>query len=321
MKRDACPGVATLRRVLVAAVLAACALGVLPPAARADGDPGSDVLVYQNLFVAADANVSVPQQLELGNLLTRRGQGRLPGQGGDRLPAERPGRDHGAVEQAGRLRELPRHRVVARVRAAAADRDAERVRVQLAGALRHRGLPGARRSCASAPGGAGLATAARERGPGARRRPRASGSRSPPRAAGARGQRGRRQPARAAAASGGAAQGPRRGGQPAATSAPSGSPVPLIAGIALAVLARRRRGRLAAAAPLRGGRPAAAAAAPPAGWPGSGGAGPPSPAPGWRAASWAWRSLADRRARRGPAVGRPGHRQHRHGQHAPRPAR
>ena len=59
-----------LRRVLVAAVLAACALGFLPPAARADGDPGSDVLVYQNLFVAADANVSVQQQLQLGNLLT-----------------------------------------------------------------------------------------------------------------------------------------------------------------------------------------------------------------------------------------------------------
>ncbi len=47
-----------------------CALGLLSPAARADGDPGSDVLVYQNLFVAADANVSVQQQIQLGNLLT-----------------------------------------------------------------------------------------------------------------------------------------------------------------------------------------------------------------------------------------------------------
>ncbi len=43
---------------------------MLAPAARADGDPGSDVLVYQNLFVAADANISIPQQVELGNLLT-----------------------------------------------------------------------------------------------------------------------------------------------------------------------------------------------------------------------------------------------------------
>ena len=52
------------------AVLACCALGALSPAARADGDPGSDVLVYQNLFVAADSNISIAQQVELGDLLT-----------------------------------------------------------------------------------------------------------------------------------------------------------------------------------------------------------------------------------------------------------
>jgi cytochrome oxidase Cu insertion factor (SCO1/SenC/PrrC family) len=62
-----------LRRALLGAVLAvfaACAAGVLAPAARADGDPGSDVLVYQNLFVAADANISITQQVELGNVLS-----------------------------------------------------------------------------------------------------------------------------------------------------------------------------------------------------------------------------------------------------------
>ncbi len=65
-----------LRRVVLAvalALLAACALGVLSPAAHAvtaDGDPGSDVLVYQNLFVASDSNISIPQQVELGDLLT-----------------------------------------------------------------------------------------------------------------------------------------------------------------------------------------------------------------------------------------------------------
>ena len=42
------------RWLLAAVLLACCALGVFAPAARADGDPGSDVLVYQNLFVAAD---------------------------------------------------------------------------------------------------------------------------------------------------------------------------------------------------------------------------------------------------------------------------
>src|SRR5580692_11254962 len=62
-----------LRRAVLAitlTILASCALGALSPAARADGDPCSDVLVYQNLFVAADANVSIPQQVELGDLLT-----------------------------------------------------------------------------------------------------------------------------------------------------------------------------------------------------------------------------------------------------------
>ncbi len=60
----------TLRRGLAVLLLALAALGALAGPAHADGDPGSDVLVYQNLFVAADANVSVPQQLALGNLLS-----------------------------------------------------------------------------------------------------------------------------------------------------------------------------------------------------------------------------------------------------------
>jgi len=62
-----------LRRAVVCialAVLTVCAFWALSPAARADGDPGSDVLVYQNLFVAADSNVSISQQVELGDLLT-----------------------------------------------------------------------------------------------------------------------------------------------------------------------------------------------------------------------------------------------------------
>ena len=37
--------------------------------ARADGDPGSDVLAYQPLFLAADAGVSVNEQAQLGDLL------------------------------------------------------------------------------------------------------------------------------------------------------------------------------------------------------------------------------------------------------------
>jgi cytochrome oxidase Cu insertion factor (SCO1/SenC/PrrC family)/thiol-disulfide isomerase/thioredoxin len=53
-------------RILVVALFVACALASF---ARADGDPGSDVLVYQQLFLASDAGVSVAQQAALGQLL------------------------------------------------------------------------------------------------------------------------------------------------------------------------------------------------------------------------------------------------------------
>ena len=52
--------------MLAAAVLLS---GTLTPLARADGDPGSDVLVYQPLFVGSDAGLSVNQQVQLGDVL------------------------------------------------------------------------------------------------------------------------------------------------------------------------------------------------------------------------------------------------------------
>ncbi len=52
----------------VLTAVAAVAL-VLASVARADGDPGSDVLVYQDLFAGSDAGLSVQQQLQLGGLL------------------------------------------------------------------------------------------------------------------------------------------------------------------------------------------------------------------------------------------------------------
>ncbi len=55
--------------VVVALLL--LALGAGAPPALADGDPGSDVLVYQSLFLASDAGVSIQQQAELGALLSR----------------------------------------------------------------------------------------------------------------------------------------------------------------------------------------------------------------------------------------------------------
>jgi cytochrome c biogenesis protein CcmG/thiol:disulfide interchange protein DsbE len=57
-------------RLLVTALLVGLvAVAWMPAAALADGDPGSDVLVYQPLFVASDAGVSLAEQIKLGNLL------------------------------------------------------------------------------------------------------------------------------------------------------------------------------------------------------------------------------------------------------------
>jgi cytochrome oxidase Cu insertion factor (SCO1/SenC/PrrC family)/thiol-disulfide isomerase/thioredoxin len=44
-------------------------MGAMGGVALADGDPGSDVLVYQDLFVAGDAGLSIGQQTQLGDLL------------------------------------------------------------------------------------------------------------------------------------------------------------------------------------------------------------------------------------------------------------
>jgi cytochrome oxidase Cu insertion factor (SCO1/SenC/PrrC family)/thiol-disulfide isomerase/thioredoxin len=53
------------------AVLALLVATAWPAAARADGDPGSDVLVYQSLYFSSAAGVSVPAQLRLGEALQR----------------------------------------------------------------------------------------------------------------------------------------------------------------------------------------------------------------------------------------------------------
>jgi cytochrome oxidase Cu insertion factor (SCO1/SenC/PrrC family)/thiol-disulfide isomerase/thioredoxin len=62
MNRRAWAAVLTLLSVALMA-------GVLTSVARADGDPGSDVLVYQDLFAGSDAGLSVQQQVQLGDLL------------------------------------------------------------------------------------------------------------------------------------------------------------------------------------------------------------------------------------------------------------
>jgi cytochrome oxidase Cu insertion factor (SCO1/SenC/PrrC family)/thiol-disulfide isomerase/thioredoxin len=59
------------------ATLAVALAGAAPPA-LADGDPGSDVLVYQSLFVAGDSGVSVSQQARLAQLLAQAQRDRFP---------------------------------------------------------------------------------------------------------------------------------------------------------------------------------------------------------------------------------------------------
>ena len=67
-------GGALRRRALALALLVILVVAASAPSARADGDPGSDVLVYQSLFLASDAGVTIAQQAALDRLLaaTRR---------------------------------------------------------------------------------------------------------------------------------------------------------------------------------------------------------------------------------------------------------
>lgn len=57
------------RWLLAAVLLACCAFGAFAPAASADGDPASDVLVYQNLFATSESGMSTGQQAQVANLL------------------------------------------------------------------------------------------------------------------------------------------------------------------------------------------------------------------------------------------------------------
>jgi len=57
------------RCACVVALVVVLLLGWVTSTAHADGDPGSDVLVYQDLFAGTDAGLSVEQQARLGALL------------------------------------------------------------------------------------------------------------------------------------------------------------------------------------------------------------------------------------------------------------
>ncbi len=46
-------------------------LAAVAPAARADGDPASDVLAVQRIFLPSDANIPLTEQLQLSSMLAR----------------------------------------------------------------------------------------------------------------------------------------------------------------------------------------------------------------------------------------------------------
>jgi cytochrome oxidase Cu insertion factor (SCO1/SenC/PrrC family)/thiol-disulfide isomerase/thioredoxin len=66
------------RAVLLAWLATLLSVGMLAGVARADGDPGSDVLVYQDLFAGSSAGLSVQQQAQLGDLLKAASAARFP---------------------------------------------------------------------------------------------------------------------------------------------------------------------------------------------------------------------------------------------------
>jgi cytochrome oxidase Cu insertion factor (SCO1/SenC/PrrC family) len=215
-----------LRRTLLGvalAVLAVCAAGVLAPAARADGDPGSDVLVYQNLFVAADANISIPQQVELGNLVTSADQAGFP----VRVAVISQPADLGAITALWRKPAAYANFLGTELSLAYA----QRLLIVMpngfgfnwqghSASAAYQVLDGLR----IGPGGTGLAAAAQT---AVRALARASGIRLAAPASGS---------VAGGTAQGTTARGTQPGGRPAVTSAPSGSQVPLIAGMALAAL-------------------------------------------------------------------------------------
>ena len=117
----------------------------VPAVARADGDPGSDVLVYQDLFAGSDAGLSVQQQLALGRLLKSAARAGLP----VRVAIIAGPTDLGAVTALWRNPRGYARFLGIELSLAYKGRllvgDAERVRVQLARTLVGIGLPAAGR--------------------------------------------------------------------------------------------------------------------------------------------------------------------------------
>ena len=145
MRRDAFRELVPRAVLAIAlAVLACCALGALSPPPGPTAIPAATCSCTRTCSWRPTPNVSIAQQVELGDLLTAASRGGFTIRVAIVASAGRPRGDHPAVAEAGQLRQLPRRRALPRLFAAAAGGDAGRVRLQLAGALGRRRLPGAR---------------------------------------------------------------------------------------------------------------------------------------------------------------------------------
>jgi hypothetical protein len=64
-----CTRTSIARATAAIAVALLCCAALVPAAARADGDPASDILALQPLFVPQDAGVAAARRVQLGKLL------------------------------------------------------------------------------------------------------------------------------------------------------------------------------------------------------------------------------------------------------------
>ena len=116
---------ATLRS---AAVLALALAALAPGVARADGDPASDVLYTQGIFVPQDAGVPAADVARLAALVRESRRAGYPVKVAIVAVLVRPRLGHRAVAAAADVRALPRRRAVAALPRPPAHRHAERAR-------------------------------------------------------------------------------------------------------------------------------------------------------------------------------------------------
>ena len=131
-----------------------------PAAARADGDPASDYLYTQSLFLPLDGSTPKASEAQLRALLADAKAKGYPVRVAVIRDADGSRRGAVALRAAAALRAVPRPGAALPLQGAAADRDAERLRLLLARARHDGGGEGARGAAASPSEAPDLARAA-----------------------------------------------------------------------------------------------------------------------------------------------------------------